>query len=465
MSTIYFLIAVVVLVGIHEWGHFIAARIFGVGIVCFTIGFGRQFIFWIDSKTGTSWGIAPFPLGGYVKLLGEKNSDKKSDSYLNTSVNRVVAGKAFMTTPLYAKVLILLAGPLANIISAVFMYTFLAYHSPSSPLPIIAQPVSGTAAQLSGLYSGDQIINLNGQVLNSWRDLQMALLKADTDELLELTVLRTIKHTDGTLLNTKLNLISSNYSPVVKKTPEDQLGLRLSTQGILLDEIVGAGPAAQAGLRKGDTLNAVNGTLIDDYEILFNELSRYKSDSLIGLDLIVFRNGIQYSFNVKPIKDKQGNYKIGIKFSGLFINNQKPRTLIDSLYSGIDDTYTASYLTIKALSRVISSPFTSNEVGGPIAIANIANDSVERGWVSIVGFLAGLSISIGVLNLLPIPMLDGGQIIYHLIRQIAFKTGLISKMKGKIIPNYLNKIWSYIGLAFVSFLTLIALKTDIKTFF
>jgi regulator of sigma E protease len=281
MAIIYFLIAVVVLVGIHEWGHFIVARIFGVGVVCFTIGFGRQFISWVDLKTGTSWGIAPLPLGGYVKLLGEKNSDVD----LTVATNKAVIGKSFMTAPLYAKVLILLAGPLANIISAIFMYTFLAYHSPSSPLPIISQPALGTAAQISGLYSGDQITGLNGQLLNSWRDLQMALLTVNTDEPLKLTVLRKVKRSDGSLMNIKLNLISSNYSPVVKKPPEEQLGLRISIAGILLDEVIASGPAAQSGLKKGDTLNTVNGILIDTPEILFNELSRYNPNNTLGLNV------------------------------------------------------------------------------------------------------------------------------------------------------------------------------------
>jgi regulator of sigma E protease len=462
MAIIYFLIAVVVLVGIHEWGHFIVARIFGVGVVCFTIGFGRQFISWVDLKTGTSWGIAPLPLGGYVKLLGEKNSDVD----LTVATNKAVIGKAFMTAPLYAKVLILLAGPLANIISAIFMYTFLAYHSPSSPLPIISQPALGTAAQISGLYSGDQITGLNGQLLNSWRDLQMALLTVNTDEPLKLTVLRKVKRSDGSLMNIKLNLISSNYSPVVKKPPEEQLGLRISIAGILLDEVVASGPAAQSGLKKGDTLNTVNGRLIDSPEILFNELSRYKPNNTLGLNVTASRKGMQQSFNIQPIKDKQDNYKIGIKFSHLFMNVQQSPGLVDSLYSGINDTYVTSYLTIKALSRVISAPFTSNEVGGPVAIANMANTSVQQGWTSIIAFLAGLSISIGVLNLLPVPMLDGGQIIYHLVRQTLRKSGLASKMKDeKAVSNYLNKIWSYTGVAFVLFLTLIALSTDIKTFF
>jgi regulator of sigma E protease len=233
----------------------------------------------------------------------------------------------------------------------------------------------------------------------------------------------------------------------------------------LLDEIAMSGPAAQSGLKKGDILNAVNGILIDTPEILFNELSRYTSDNLLGLNLTVSRKDTQQSFNVQPIKDKQGNYKIGIKFSHLFMNIQQSPNLIDSFYSGINDTYVTSYLTIKALSRVISSPFTSNEVGGPVAIANIANTSVQQGWASIIAFLAGLSISVGVLNLLPVPMLDGGQIVYHLVRQSLRKTGLASKIESKSVSNYLNKIWSYTGVVFVLLLTLIALATDIKTFF
>jgi regulator of sigma E protease len=253
---------------------------------------------------------------------------------------------------------------------------------------------------------------------------------------------------------------------VVKKPPEEQLGLRISIAGILLDEVVASEPAAQSGLKKGDTLNTVNGRLIDSPEILFNELSRYKPNNMLGLNVTASRKSTQQSFNIQPIKDKQGNYKIGIKFSHLSMNVQQSPSLVDSLYSGIKDTYVTSYLTIKALSRVISAPFTSNEVGGPVVIANMANTSVQQGWASIIAFLAGLSISIGVLNLLPVPMLDGGQIIYHLVRQTLRKSGLASKMKDeKAVSNYLNKIWSYTGVVFVLFLTLVALSTDIKTFF
>jgi regulator of sigma E protease len=139
MTVLYFLATIVLLVVIHEWGHFATARFFGVGVRSFTVGFGKQFVSWVDPKTGTSWGIAPYPVGGYVGLLGEKDAADAAEQ-------PTVTGKPFMNAPLHAKLVILFAGPFVNLLFAALLYAVLAYSSPNPALPILATPPAGGAA-------------------------------------------------------------------------------------------------------------------------------------------------------------------------------------------------------------------------------------------------------------------------------------------------------------------------------
>jgi regulator of sigma E protease len=242
MIVIYFFATIVLLVVIHEWGHFATARFFDVGVCSFTVGFGKQFVSWVDPKTGTSWGIAPYPVGGYVGLLGEKEASEAANE-------PTVTGKPFMDAPLHAKLAILFAGPLVNLVFATVLYAALAYSAP--PQPLLASPPAGSVAAVAGLQSGDEIASINEQPIRHWRDLQVTLLQASTG--------------DTVRIGTSKGNIKSAVIPTFLKTQtiDDAMGLRLYTNGLQVQMLVPDAPAATSGMKVGDVLQMINGVAID----------------------------------------------------------------------------------------------------------------------------------------------------------------------------------------------------------
>jgi regulator of sigma E protease len=449
MTVIYFLATIVLLVVIHEWGHFATARFFGVGVRSFTVGFGKQFVSWVDPKTGTSWGIAPYPVGGYVGLLGEKETKEA----VQAANEPTVTGKPFMDAPLHAKLAILFAGPLVNLVFAALLYAVLAYTAPPQPLPILASPPAGSAAAIAGLQSGDEIASINEQPIHHWRDLQVALLQASTG--------------DTVRIGTSKGNIKNAVIPTVLKTQtiDDAMGLRLYTNGLQVQMLIADAPAATSGMKVGDTLQTINGEAIDHPAVLLSYLQRYK-DGDEALNIGVSRAGEQALAKVTPKRDAQNSYKMGVQFAGIPKLGERTVDAAQAVQDGVMTAYTASVLTVKAFGAFLLKPFASDQLAGPITIAQTAKASADRGLMAALAFVAGLSISVGVLNLLPVPMLDGGQIVYHLLRSGALRFGVSQRFRFKMTTvENLNKVWFSMGIAFVLVLTLLAFFTDFKRLF
>lgn len=443
MSVIYFLATIVLLVVIHEWGHFAVARFFGVGVRSFTVGFGKQFVSWVDPKTGTSWGIAPFPVGGYVGLLGEKNSAEANQQ-------PSVTGKPFMDAPLRAKLLILFAGPFVNIVFAGFLYGVLAFSSPNPALPVLATPPQGSQAALAGLQSGDVLSTVNGKSVDSWRAVQTELLHLNGGETFSI----------GTVGS---NAIKTVVMPtqISKQSNDELLGLRLYSKGLRVQMLVPDGAAVKAGMRVGDVMLHVDGKPIDHPEVLLGALHMFKTGAP-ALEITVERAGQAATAFVTPAPDANNVFRMGVQFSGLPQLSTHGLGITEAALDGFSTAYTASLLTVKAFGAFLLKPFNSDQLAGPITIAKTAKASADRGWMAAMAFVAGLSISVGVLNLLPIPVLDGGQIVFHSVRSAAKALGLSFKMKTN---EQLNRWWIGFGATFVVLLTLLAFLTDFKRLF
>jgi regulator of sigma E protease len=480
------------------------ARLFGVGVRSFTIGFGKQFLSWIDPKTGTSWGIAPFPLGGYVGLLGEKHnndgsnaSDVKASDVISDVIPNVipnviktaptVMGKPFMAAPLYAKLCILLAGPLVNILFAALLYCALSYNAPNPALPILAAPVSGSPAQAAGVQAGDTVTQVNDQPVQSWRDVQMVLaplndIDTDKDRPIEAVRLQVQRGALKQTVDLKFQIVTVATTAITTaKTPaapvmlDERLGLQLATGGLKVIQVLPDGAAQLAGLQADDVMLAIDGVLIDSPDVLFEALKQYESTHgaaantaltpltpLTPLKMTVLHQKKPQFLDVKPIKNAQGEYKIGVHFGGVWALSEHSLTLPQVLREGLNTSYTAIVMTLQALGKFFLKPWQSEQLGGPITIAKMAKTSVDNGWSSVLMFIAGLSISVGVLNLLPVPMLDGGQMVYHTVRQLTLVTGLAAKMRDKQSTIYVNQIWNYFGVVFVVLLTMVAFASDIR---
>ncbi len=458
MTVVYFLISILFLILIHEWGHFAAARYFGVGVEKFSIGFGKALIAYTDVKTGTCWQLGPIPLGGFVGLLGEKTEESVPTS------PRLVAGKPFMHAPLHAKIVILLAGVTVNLLFAVLAYGVLAYASANPALPLLAKPVAGSASFAADVQSGDLVISVNNSAVASWRDVQVRLLEnGDFDQsktnAVELSVRRANELITLKLLpQAKPSSISTNTSQ------EAILGLQLQTQGLIVQGFAELSSAKEAGMLAGDILVSINGVQIDQSNVLIDSLKNYQS-SQNGVEMMIERQSKTMQLKVIPIADEQKNYKIGVQFALNPQLSERGIAPIMAMKEGFSTAYLASILTVKALGKFLSNPLKNDQLAGPVTIAKTAKISADRGWQAALAFLAGLSVSVGVLNLLPVPVLDGGQVLYHLGRSALLRLGFIGGLNLSH-PNagskaiLFDKIWLAIGLAFVVLLTLAAFYTD-----
>ena len=440
MTVAYFVGTIVLLVVIHEWGHFAFARFFGVGVRSFTVGFGRSFISWVDPKTGTRWGVAPYLLGGYVGLLDDVNAS-------NTNIN--VSGKSFVLAPLHAKLLILFAGPFVNVLFAALIYSILAYCAPNPATPVLAKPPLGSAAEIAGLQSGDVLSRINGVEVANWRQVQIELLKSSIEPSVTINIVGS---------NKQKNLPISKIE--AEQLQDEMLGLRLYSKGLRLEALAPEGAAAKAGMRVDDVMVRVNGQVIDHPDVLLAALRAYQPSSLF-IEIMLERAGQTLIIFVRPLLEEK-TYRLGIKFEGLPQLSPQNVNWNEALQNGTNTAYTACLLTAKGLGIFLLKPFNSEQLAGPISIAKTAKASADRGWMAALGFIASLSISVGVLNLLPIPLLDGGQIVFHSLKSMLETLGLSFKLKTS---EQLNRWWVSCGFAFVVSLTLSAFFADFKRWF
>jgi regulator of sigma E protease len=441
MTVLYFLATIVLLVVIHECGHFATARFFGVGVRSFTVGFGKQFVSWVDPKTGTSWGIAPYPVGGYVGLLGEQTSQEEASM-------PTVTGKPFLDAPLHAKLCILVAGPLVNLVFAALLYALLAFSAPNPALPLLAKPPVGSAVAALGIQSGDEVSTINGETVRSWRDVQMALLQLSAGQAFSLDI-------NGRSQTLEMPSLKRGESA------DALLGLYLFSNGLEVKKTVADSAAIQAGIQASDIMVSVNDVVIDHPLVLINALKGFTSDSP-PLQISLIRSGQTISVVVNPLLNDQKSYQIGVQFSPLHKTSDQSGTVSQALQDGVSTAYTASALTIKAFGAFLLKPFQSDQLAGPITIAQTAKASADSGWMAALSFIAGLSISVGILNLLPVPMLDGGQIVFHTATRLFQGFGLRFKISTQSLAN---RWWSSLGISFVILLTLLAFWTDFKRLF
>ena len=462
MTVVYFLISILFLILIHEWGHFAAARFFGIGVEKFSIGFGKALFSYTDAQTGTRWQLGPVPLGGFVGLLGEKENAP------DATLARTVQGKPFMQAPLHAKIVVLLAGVTVNLLFAALAYGVLAYNVANPALPIVSAPPADSPAQKGNVQSGDLIVSVNNQFVASWRDVQVSLIGAvDTNAAgdppeVKLVILRAEKTIERMLTPLKLDSEPAR-APLA---PEARLGLRLQATGLSVQGFAADSAAERAGLQREDILTHIDGQKIDHQTVLIAYLQAY-SPTQTGVALDFQRAGKAMQLKIVPAIDASGAYKLGVQFAPLAQLSEESVSPVAAVREGFASAYLASELTVRALLKFLRNPLKSEELAGPVTIAKTAKASAERGWQTALAFLAGLSVSVGVLNLLPVPILDGGQVLYHLGRSTLIWLKKMAFLRARPLGSeriavYFDKIWLGLGVSFVLLLTIAAFYTDFQ---
>ncbi len=409
ISLISIIILLGVIIGIHELGHFLAARKFNVHVIRFKIGFGKTLVSRFD-KRGTEFSIGLLPLGGYVQMLGEDNPIQGKDSDLDNYSEEI----SYPQASLGARAIITAAGPIANFVLAVIAYFLIFMIGVKDLVPIVGAVNDDSLAMQAGIEVGDRIVSIDNKEVVSLKDLNTLL------------ALR-IGETGSILVNYKKPNSDLKYSESVNI--EDWLSSELdqsiiSSFGILpfippiVSSVQVGSPADKSGIESGDQIIRVGDNVIRTWYELVEEISSIPDKET---SLTIKRNGTSFSVpaSIGSVQDELG-MKIGrIGIARISSNEEIPDEFlvitkkgpIESFALGIKETYNFTVLILDSIGKMITGSISAENIGGPIQIAVLSGSAAKAGLVSFISMIALLSINLGLINLLPVPILDGGQLV------------------------------------------------------
>ncbi|SAL64778.1 putative membrane-associated zinc metalloprotease [Caballeronia peredens] len=445
-----FVVAIGVLVVVHEFGHYSVARLCGVKVLRFSVGFGKPLVRWVSKKTGVEWTIAALPLGGYVKMLDEREIDPES----GTTIPPEDLPRAFNRQNVGKRIAIVAAGPIANFLLAIILFSAVFAGGVTEPAAIVSPPAADTAAARAGFEGGETILSMRDapggetHAIRSWSDLRWKLLDAAFDHR---RIVLTAKTHDGTF-DFPVSVAAITDADADQDFM-DKLGFTPGG-GTLAVAGVEAGSAAQkGGLKAGDTLRAIDGRPVDNATSFIDYVKAHGGKPVT---LVIERQGQRQSVQVVPDLKRDASTGKDIGRIGAALSNQLPTVdvrygPIESLRLGVNRTWDISVYSLRMFGRMITGEASLKNLSGPVTIADYAGKSARLGLTAFVSFLALVSISLGVLNLLPIPVLDGGHLLYYLVEAVT----------GKAVSDRWQLVLQRAGLVCIVALSMIALFNDL----
>lgn len=425
MSTLlYFLLAIGILVFIHEMGHYLAARQCGVRVLRFSVGFGRPLLTRVAAGTGTEWVLAAIPLGGYVRMDDD----------------------AFDAKSLAARAWIVFAGPLANLIFAAFAYGLLFASDRTEPQSVLGAPVASSPAQRAGLQAGDRVLAVDGRSVQSFTELRWRAAQAVIGEGTGDLQLR-VERADGSVADIALRAAGSTPAQTDPVIALRELGLVPRSTSVRVMRVQEGSAAQAAGLRAGDRILQVQGQEVFQPD---GVISRVKASGGKPVELVVEDGDGPERVVVTPVAGNDGVYRMGAVVGADVATVVVSDDPLTASVKGVVRTWEMSLLTVQALGRMIMGEMSWRNISGPVTIAETAGESANSGWKAFVSFLGLISVSIAVLNLLPIPMLDGGHLLYYLWEFV----------RGRPLPAEVQEAGRRIGVALIMLLTAVALFND-----
>ncbi len=432
-----------ILVTIHEYGHFWVARRCGVQVLRFSVGFGRALYRWHD-RHGTEYVIASIPLGGYVKMLDEREGDVPA-AMLHRSFNR---------KPVAQRIAIVAAGPVVNLLFAVVAYWCMYVSGISTVAPVVGATVAESAAEQAGVGSGEEIVSIDGRETPTWEDVNLKLAGRIGDSGDVVLVTQTIDSAH----RQQYRIPIQSWHADEERGPIFTLGLIPFRPAVepLIGRLVAEGRAAQAGLVAGDRIDQVDGEPVQDWASLVDTIQRSPERAL---RLTVIRDGQERIVQVTPasrLSDDgvvQGYIGAGVQmpvWPEAMLREIRFNPL-DAIGAAVQKTYQMIALTLESIVKMVQGSISVKNLSGPITIAKVAGASAESGLESFLNFLAYLSISLGVLNLLPIPMLDGGHLLYYFIEAV----------RGRPVSEQVQMFGLKLGMALLMSLMFLALYNDL----
>lgn len=446
-----FFVTLGILITFHELGHYWVARWCGVRVLRFSVGFGKVLIKRVD-KNGTEWALSAIPLGGYVKMLDQDDlaptKGVSASSALEPALEATEIdprGTSFQSQPVSRRFAIVAAGPLFNLLLAVLLYAGINLVGTQEPEAILAQPALHSPAAQAGLQGGDKIIAINQTPVASWPQLRWNLLQrlADGGET-QLTV-----EQGGAQLNRTLKL--PTLPDPSQADPMRDLGLGLASGPPFIRGIVPGSIAQRVGLEPQDRIIRIGAIERPDTGTLVRTIQQH-ADREIDIEIERGQQKIKFSLIPTPYTLDNGQVvgRAGIQIGADVAMVNVSYGPIDSLIQGAVKTFDTAWFSLRMMGRMITGDVSLKNISGPVTIADYAGQSAKIGWAAYIAFLALVSVSLGILNLLPIPMLDGGHLLYYLWEMV----------RGKPVSANVMEWGHKIGLTLLAGLMGLALFND-----
>jgi regulator of sigma E protease len=411
-SIVGFLIAIAILVTVHEFGHYWVAKKLGVKVLRFSVGFGKPLYTKVATQDQTEYVLASIPLGGYVKMLDEREGDVSADE----------RHRAFNVQPIWKRSLIVIAGPGINFLFAILVFFALGNFTQSGLVPELGNVPADSIAAQQGLQAGDRIISVDGKPVSFYgqRDLYIynQVLKRENFDV-------EIERAGQAPFTKEFDVSDVSIYRLGPNVMVRQLGLSPVAPNVtsVISGVVAGSPASNAGLLSGDEIISIDGVAVSDWAKLVEIVS---SSADQNLALGVKRGDVLVELAVTPEAFDAGGQTIGrigirptIEPYPEYLQTQVDRTVGEAIIYGFEQTWLMTSVTVRMLGKMITREASHENISGPITIAQVSGDAIQVSFSYYLNILAVISISLGVMNLLPIPMLDGGHLLAYVVEAVA----------------------------------------------
>jgi len=441
-----FIVTLGVLITVHEYGHFQVARWFGVKVLRFSIGFGKPLYRRKFGKDQTEFILAAFPLGGYVKMLDEREAAPE------VAIAEADLPRAFNRQSVWKRIAIVTAGPAANLLLAIFIYWVLFMQGVTGLKPVLGDIAPGTPAAQASVKTGGVIQEVANQPVATWQDVRWMLLQASADSA---SVGLKVLYGDREY---HLHQLAITASDDIEQDILQKLGLNPFRPSVpaVVGEVIEGSAASKAQLMAGDRVLTVDGTPVSQWEDLVSIVRKSPGKALA---LRIQRGNSESSLTITPEIVRENGTEIGrIGAAYQMSEADMQQFLVHTQYGPVaalnraaDKTWETSIFSLKMLGNMIVGAVSWKGLSGPVTIASFAGQSADAGWKTFLGFLALVSISLGILNLLPIPVLDGGHLLYYMVEIV----------KGSPVSERVMEAGYRIGFVLLGILMACALYNDI----
>lgn len=449
LTILAFIVTLGILVTVHEYGHFQAAKWCGVKVLKFSIGFGKPLWRKKIGQDETEFVVAAIPLGGYVKMLGEETfagGGELASQDMSRALNQQSVVK---------RMAIVLAGPFANLLLAIVLYWVLFMLGVVGIKPIVGNVFENSPAAAANIGSGEMIQKINGKDVATWQDVRWVLLneslKKDSVEI------QVIDQQQKIHLH-QMDVSGINYDEADHDILEN-LGMTMFRPSMpaYIGEVAQGSPADLASLKANDLVLAINDRQINDWEAFVQEVRLHPE---VSLDILVLRNGKEMHFTVTPESVMENNKTVGRIGAASRVEQSKLDQLLvtthytafEALVKSVEKTWDNAVFSLKMLGNMLMGKVSWKGMSGPVTIASYAGQSAHMGIKVFLGFLALISISIGILNLLPIPILDGGHFMYYMVELLT----------GKPVSDAAVSMGQRLGILILGGMMILALYNDMN---